>query len=307
MTRSNIAAYLIAAAIGLSGCASDTSPSPQTLARTCILATGCNSGTALDAPVGACATLYRTAINSGVVAAAGVPTREGVRIVSCGTANNCSDYNACITLHHDATYCSAHPGLSCDGSIIVNCSSARTEAAVDCASYGLSCQQVGNEASCTDGAACDPAVDRPRCDGNRFIACNANTRLSAPIDCAQFSTGWTCGSGGDGNPRCIPPTNACSGNATRCDGDTLISCSMALGHEQRVDCTQIYSGGHCSVANNAAQCVPGNGSTCSLTTPDTCVGTQLQTCLEGALTTIDCTSLGFRTCQVDTARAHCVN
>jgi hypothetical protein len=299
-----------ALALALTGCSANTAPSTDTLARGCVLANACNASNAIGGTVGQCAAFWQVAINTGQFAAFGIPTREAVRIANCGSASNCSAYANCLALDHNAAYCGAHPGQSCDGNVLVQCPMNGAPNAFDCGAYGLSCRATGAmTATCTNGNACDPMTSPPRCDGSRIVSCG-DDHLEVALDCGQFGPSWTCGNGMTG-VRCVPPTSSCTADATRCDGDTLVTCPRELLHEIRTDCTQEFSGGHCSLINSRATCVPGN-SGCDVTSADTCSGAVIQTCINGNMSQIDCTSLGFARCEVTTSggsgmRATCVN
>ena len=63
-----------ALALALTGCSANTAPSPNTLARTCVLSQSCNASTAIGGTVGQCTSFFQQGINSGQFAAFGIPS-----------------------------------------------------------------------------------------------------------------------------------------------------------------------------------------------------------------------------------------
>ncbi|MFO0560947.1 MAG: hypothetical protein U0269_23210 [Polyangiales bacterium] len=308
MTASrHFARFTFVIALALSGCSANGSPASQVLARTCVLVEACKAGEAFRGTVGQCASVFEAALNRGASASQGLLAREAARLTTCGSANSCASFADCVSMNHGATYCAAHPGDSCDGNVLVVCGADRPADTVDCSAYGMQCRAVGTRAVCTTGNAC--AASMVRCEGSRRVTCNTDARLEVSIDCAEFGPSWTCGATADGMG-CVPPTPACTADATRCDGDTLVTCPSNLLRELRSDCASVYSGGHCSVIIGRAQCVPGS-SACDDSADDVCTGAQIQSCVSGRRTTVDCAALGFRACQLTATgsnmRAVCVN
>lgn len=300
---STLATFALVACSAPSG-----APPAQTIARTCVYESGCGGGTlGLGQSVSACTNVLQRALATNALAQLGVPTSLVARIAGCGTASSCAAFSDCVSLNHGATYCAAHSGQSCDGSVLVTCGTGTTQA-VDCAAFGLSCASASGHSTCSNGTACDP-MTAPSCDGSRMVRCDSDTHLQSTLDCGQVASGWTCSIGNSG-PLCVPPTPTCTAGAVRCDGDVLVSCPNDLLHEIRLDCAATYSGAHCGTVGGQFDCIQA-AAACSATTLDTCMGNSLQTCLNGSIQTIDCTALGFQRCATTTTpqgvRSGCSN
>ena len=217
------------------------------------------------------------------------------RYVDCArVGSDCGGVLACATLGHDAAYCAAHPGTSCDGSLLVPCppATATPDAAlftVDCAARGLRCVAANGGASCSDDVACDPKSP-PSCDGNRYFEyCDATTARRYRVDCARSPVAdATCRS--DGHVvGCWPSGAPCT--ADRCDGDTLVRC--LAGEEAPLDCAQLAS--TCGDDAGHPACLP-IATDCTYATADACLGSEVTTCLAGMIERVDCSTLTLRTC-----------
>jgi hypothetical protein len=180
--------------------------------------------------------------------------------------------------------------------VLVECPSggqyART--VVDCAARGQRCQTVNDHASCTNGVSCDPSGS-PRCDGNRAINCDGDTRLEEVTDCGAALPGSTCGvvtTGSRTRATCLPPGLPCQSADPRCDGNVLVICDN--NRERRIDCAGVFQG-ICGIADGRAQCVF-QGECSPESSPDRCNGNVLEACVNGRYEGTDCRSIGFNTC-----------
>jgi hypothetical protein len=222
-------------------------------------------------------------------------TADFRRYIDCANRNqDCTDVLDCVTLGHGSAWCAAHPGTTCDGDVLVPCSTATPADAalftVDCAARGMHCAVANGGASCSDGVSCDPRAEMPYCDGNRYYQyCDSTTRLRYRFDCARSTIpNATC----RGSKGCVPSGPPCSAN--RCDGDVLVSC--IVGQEVPLDCSQRAS--HCVDVMGNPTCVPIATECDDGKNVDACNNDALTTCLDGTLQSIACSAIGLSTCSL---------
>jgi hypothetical protein len=220
----------------------------------------------------------------------------GFRQTGCGDAPNCAAYQACMTFQHSATYCTAHPGRSCDGDVLVNCTSTPDVSATNCTGLGLHCVEANGGASCTSGRTCSGSAELS-CQGDTSVRCESSSQLEYPIDCTRLGANIRCFMG-----RCTYwPTCTRAGN--RCEGDVAVQCGASTEPGTRMDCRASVDG-RCVVGADAgadAALTPEgwcefDAHECSVNDPETCMGNALRLCVNGRLVSIDCRPLGFRTC-----------
>ena len=219
------------------------------------------------------------------------------RYVDCArSSGDCASVLACATQGHDAAFCTAHPGTTCDGNLVVPCppATATPDAAlftIDCAARGLGCVEANGGASCTNGISCDPQAEPAGCDGNRYFTfCDDTTRLRYRADCTRSPiANATCRAGGD-TVGCLPSGPPCTGD--RCDGDTWVRCLG--GDEVPLDCAEL--GATCGLVKAAPACVPLASECSDGTTTDACSGDSLTTCVDNQLFAVPCGSIGLATC-----------
>jgi len=228
----------------------------------------------------------------------GEPAQFG-RYVGCSNAgSDCAGVLDCVSRGHDGDYCGAHPGNSCDGSLLVECGASPTDPTLadpalfttDCAALGMRCFDLGGGvASCSDGTPCTQFD--PRCDGNRYFEeCDDSTHLRYREDCSlSMIPNATCRDGAD-RVGCMPSGPPCAG--ARCEGDVRVTCLD--GEEVRNDCAQRAMS--CAMVDGKPQCVP---VTSACDAAAACAGSAITTCLSGMAQTVDCGALGLSTCMTD--------
>jgi hypothetical protein len=271
-------------------------PSLDDLVRTCAFEVSCLKNPPA-ATLSACYYYFQAGIDwavGGGFFAPRLPSSEWRRYVDCAVAaTSCKQVLTCVSRGHDPTFCAAHPGLVCDGDVLVNCATADWALyTTDCAAEGMHCEEANGSASCTDGIGCTPGP--AYCEGNRYyVTCDATTLRRSRIDCARSDIpNATCRI----DPRiidqagCLPSGPPCAAG-NRCEGDELVTC--VAGEEARIDCTQ--RAGHCAQASpiDQPQCVA--DVDCGKTTQE-CSGDGITVCVDGITDTIDCSAIGLTTC-----------
>lgn len=191
--------------------------------------------------------------------------------------------------------CTSLPGINtyiCDGADELFCGYSYAER-ISCSARtaGSSCMTATDGSMfCSTGACTDPTA---RCVGTVLTSCVSG--LQTAFDCASERPAHICRVD-NGMPHCIGGGAACTPRTARCDGTGLANCYG--GQEATIDCTAM--GGTCESPNPDAGPTQfpfcGFGTDCDPMMPSSCTGTKLTFCAAGALTTIDCASLGFRDC-----------
>jgi hypothetical protein len=273
------------------------------IVRACVLASSCFGDDAPYRPVGRCVDQLERGIATGAGALFGPSGAVLEHVVACARDRAvCDEALTCASYGHDMAYCTANPGITCDGDIRVICDSITGWAYLseDCASDGLHCQAAtaadgSPTAVCTDGGTCDPMTFEPACNGSRTVTC-ASVGLTTGGDCASLGIPATCGeytrSDGTTTHGCVAVGPDCDFTDARCDGTAVVGCSA--GHEARLDCAAIVEG-HCELVDGTATCVS-DATECTTTTPDACDGANLVVCVDGRLTSSSCAALGYSGC-----------
>lgn len=235
-------------------------------------------------------------VNSG-------PARSELRtFFDClSTANSCNDIASCRSRDHGSAYCAQSPGSSCDGDILVDCS--RTPVtSTDCTALGLTCRSNGGVVTCADGTTCSPG--EAGCLGNKLFVCAGPVGRVA-FDCSEMAAGTSCQLVDAGQPVCAPAGVACPGiPAPRCDGNTFVLCDASFARETRVECNSLFPESACAASSPSgvvgSYCYPADpqDNECWYDSKDRCDGATLLLCQNGRFQGVDCTRLGFGTCQV---------
>jgi len=177
----------------------------------------------------------------------------------------------------------------------------------DCSKIGLSCHEVLH-CSDYDAMACNVA-DEPQCrDGQRPLYCENDMQREGP-DCEALGlgcfegkcqgTGATCTDESFGGEEEVVPYDGVS-----CTGGTLEAC--VSGRLASLECSLQGPGFDCQLVDGtpfcglASDCLPASDYGPSPTGPS-CDGTLLTFCNAGRLETIDCESLGFTGCSIDSS------
>jgi hypothetical protein len=272
----------------LLSCGSSKTIDPDRIRRACVMAQAClfTASSVANCVDGWERGLLRDAHYPGA------PVNDFGRYIDCGaTATSCDGFFQCISTGHGTDWCNANYQGACDGNIYVACVNELGLAQEDCGAYGMQCVQVSAiTAACGTGRTCSIS-SATHCEGNHLISCDTSTNQETSVDCTVEFPGGTC----SGTSCLAPPSPLCTAdNTSVCDGDVVVICQ---NHGAiRADCTQIQS--HCVVDATSGQavCVP-IATACTVLTPDTCIGTSLQACVNGVETLTDCKSLGFTGCQ----------
>jgi hypothetical protein len=243
----------------------------------------------------------------------------GLDGVACApNATTCDEWMACATHGHCAEWCDAkgydpqQAGSNlwtCDGDDVIVCGGSGDYGVVweGCAAEGMHCQTAHEGAACTDGNTC-AQPSNPYCVGDRVLGCDGSTLLERSQDCTA--------NGGQCMTIDLGPFGSSAGcveeGGTACDSSYVPSCQGTVvsfclfGVVATEDCAAPDIAGTCLVAGGQWQCVP-SATECLAATPDSCNGTSFVTCgTDQKLASIDCTTLGFRTCGDVGGRAGCV-
>jgi hypothetical protein len=210
-------------------------------------------------------------------------------------AHDCASFRACAI----GTANPACPGPSqCMGSIRRECDRApggttySAVAAFDCASAmpPQMCVESMGTADCSDGTACN-STDPPRCEGDVSVRCNPGGRITR-AECQWLFPGTSCTAG------VCASGAACAGmTGVVCTGSVATVCDVRTNHVLSVDCRAVFDG-TCSMTSSSGivACVP-DATECTFGTWR-CNGTRLETCVNGHVRGIDCSSIGLSTCGV---------
>ena len=195
---------------------------------------------------------------------------------------------------------------ACEGDVLSFCGDG-TVITADCARFGLSCDP---EAACVaeTAVACD-ASQPPSCTPQgEILFCGRGFLKKTPCESLGFSCvagkcvgdGAACTDTSDRVPEAVEPIG------TGCSGTTLQACLG--GQTTTVDCASQGPGFSCqSVGSSffcglASECVPSNDF--RQYDAATCDGTVLSFCSAGRLEHLDCTTLGFTGCDIDSKIGH---
>lgn len=195
----------------------------------------------------------------------------------------------------------------CEGDIVTGCGDG-TVVTADCSRFGLSCDPAG---ACVADAlvACDVS-EAPTCSAQGEVEfCDiSGFRRKTPCQ----SLGFDCVAG-----KCVGDGAACPDTSSRfddvvepvgsgCSGATLQAC--VGGQTTTIDCATQGPGFSCQSFDGsffcglAAECLPA-GNFADTQAP-TCDGTVLTFCNAGRLEHLDCTTLGFTACDIDSKIGH---
>jgi hypothetical protein len=202
-----------------------------------------------------------------------------------GSKCGCGAVETCIGFEAKEGAAAAAP--KCSGSTFSLCEEASPGrfacVNVDCAAVGLTCDP-------------DALCSRP-----------PNTTCGA-ADCA--AVGLTCAA-----DQCVGGGAACSGGAASPEGDFRpegLSCSGAMmdacvgGKRATLDCSKLGPGFACQTVSGqffcglGSECLPGNAGPTAVK----CEGNTVVFCNAGRVDRVDCKSLGFTGCDIDTAHGH---
>lgn len=212
----------------------------------------------------------------------------------------CAAVEHCLSWRYDPA--PANCSGSCQGDVFKGCGD-EIQVTVDCSRLGLSCDPAAN-------CVAEPAV---ACDGSTAPSCTSDGDVQFCDDGALRKTpcaaqGFACVDGacqGQGSP-CTANSSTQSELAvprgTSCSGDVLLGCLG--GFVAPLDCSEQGPGFSCQslgdafFCGQAAECVPADNYLSDQSA--TCDGNVLTFCSAGRLEHLDCTTLGFTGCEVNT-------
>jgi len=226
----------------------------------------------------------------------------------------CDALEACLSWYNGPARDTCVPG--CQGKVWTQCNDSTTPASeltLDCGKLGLDCD---DDAGCIDEPNPDCGslgLGQVQCTSDgRQETCSAGVLMHTPA-CDGF--GLTCSDGlctGDGDACVTDYTQQGDPEqvvfqATACDGDTLVACENE--HVARIDCTTEGPGFSCqdvgskSFCGLASECEPAddglNGEF-----EASCSGSVLTFCNAGRIEALDCTTLGFESCEIEPGVGH---
>jgi len=190
---------------------------------------------------------------------------------------------------------------SCEGSLATECSGGLRldhDCTQDPLSTGPMCAPTGDEVfpyTCADGTCAGPGDEG--CDGDVLLSCYQASSILLRLDCAL--DGFQCVDDETG-PRCSDGTAVpCATFDETCDPDANAVVFCDRGYEVKRPCDRVSPGSTCyELDNGRAYC--GWGSDCRPSGQDisSCLSaTTLAYCAGGVPLEIDCTELGFASCQ----------
>lgn len=190
----------------------------------------------------------------------------------------------------------------CAGDVLSGCEDEQ-QFVLDCGSLGQSCDESLNCVS-EPAQACEGS-EAPTCSAEGEVRyCSRGIWRTTPCQ----SVGFSCLNG-----ECVGEGAACDASpdaseveltGMACSGDTLQACLG--GRATTVDCTKQGPGFSCQSVSGtffcglAAECAPPTPSGAAMP-PASCDGNVLTFCSAGRIERLDCTTLGFTGCEIDTS------
>ncbi len=271
-------------------------PTFQQLVDACVLTVSCDP-LFFDVTVSDCITndylaSYPTTCLAGIKSCADYYTCMGSRIATlaeCAAASNADTDQG-----------------SCSNGIATSCSSFGDGIVSNCAALGGTCTVFheadydvdfpDTSAGCQLGTACDDTPSGLQCFGVRTYSCDDTDTATTQGISRQTCPGGSACQSTNGTAECLATAPACATAGTSCaSATTLTTCiPVTSGNQQYTsDCTAAGLTCTTSVAGTAACTAAGcANSGCG----ETCNGNTLHTCIGGAPLDVDCTTLGFNTC-----------
>jgi hypothetical protein len=242
---------------------------------------------------------------------------------SClAAANDCTAFWNCFPPQQRPAFCAAHPEITCDGDVWVECALG-VPLVFDCGAFGAHCTPTVGPSRCTFGEPCADGTRIASCDGSVVRECDATTGLVGVFDCATDAPFTRCVAGPHDHlddpevdqpcayPRpggaCIPPTVP---TGPQCDGTRAFVCGADGTRYDELDCA--VAGATCTPDPSGGEF---SGSACTLPGEpvcdrerdvETCDGATVTMCIFGRAVSLDCRAIGMRTCATDYASTRCV-
>lgn len=190
---------------------------------------------------------------------------------------------------------------ACQGSVFKGCGD-EVQVTVDCSRLGLSCDPQANCVA-EPAVACDDSSEPSCTPDGEVLFCDDGALRKTPCT----ALGFACVDG-----HCRGQGAACEGDSfaeseltaplgTGCAGDVLLGCLGGYG--ATLDCSEQGPGFGCQsvggafFCGQAAECVPADNYLSAQ--PASCEGDVLSFCSAGRLEHLDCATLGFTGCEVN--------
>ena len=188
--------------------------------------------------------------------------------------------------------CASNTVTGCDGEL---------KYTLDCSVTGTTCVDGDCDFN-PEGQPCDNGTYKDSCVDGKPLVCTSET--TPGLDCAKY--GLTCAVMTDDfgmGAACVGTGTSCTEdrgsslehnflwNTIACEGNNLRMC--VNGNEHAVDCGEVQAGFSC-FTNGVAFC--GKADECGPEYEAHCEGNGVVLCDAGKLVTVDCTALGFSTC-----------
>jgi hypothetical protein len=140
MTVRPIVVSVLVWVAGCNGAQNSATISPQALAHACAIAVSCDAQPGLAVTGGTCAQELLTVQLAGDSSLLVSPSVVE-RFARCAASGTCEEALACASLQHGPDYCLSHAGATCDGDVLVECTSSSGWAvsSIDCAADGQRC------------------------------------------------------------------------------------------------------------------------------------------------------------------------
>jgi hypothetical protein len=277
----------------------------EKITRACTMAISCSPASAVD-PISASSCIDELGKLDWPRAGYytfGPSMQLGQRLLTCGQQPNCGAFHQCF----GGSWIGFHPcrvGATCSGSKLVQSGSSGNY--FDCASLGGTCQSLATNvprSCCTHNLPCPSSpLGGVSCQGTKGIYCMMSSDTSHGVgidfDCAPTNRG--CSTTLGSFSVCVGTGATCGGDGssgkTICAGSSATYC--AEGKLATYDCSKNILRSACDPDDPLIPCRPA-GKQCGSPPSklsDQCQGDKLIVCVNGYHVAVDCTSLGFDTC-----------
>ena len=230
---------------------------------------------------------------SGCAQRLGQPASPDVLVPSFTMINAIMNAGSdCMRIHEilgDGAPCSAGVADTCSGNSLVTCRWGFRLTA-DCGDFGMTCSSGSGNAGCGFGDCSGSQEGKTYCVGpSQLVQCNRG-RYRPFLDCQTFGANCV---GPDETASCQGTAGpGCSG-APVCKGPMIVECMD--GYLAGANCDALYGAGFTCLSNDAGVPICASGTACDPATyGDACMGgNQISFCNAGAITSYDCTRMGW--------------
>lgn len=267
------------------------------IGRMCLMNNACGYQTIFQLPADKCTDQALKLISGHAEVHTPEHRKHFEKMIACAkTAKTCDDYVKCSDFD---VPCNGTVQPTCNGNVAVRCSTPggnNMPRTFDCSLLGGTC--VNGDCVYPAGVGSCADTTSASCSGNTRQWCRsaAGGGFTALLD--PCPAGTECMASGS-QAVCQPPVKTCAAPAASCDGDTAVYCIDDKGTlaEVRYDCAAANR--KCALnAKGAPECMP-KATECTASTSGTsaaCNGTSVKVCIEGAFSSVDCTTLGKTSC-----------